>query len=61
MKKLIAVIVLAALLMSGCSALLPMLQQAEEQPTVEDMLAQALTLSDAGNYEEAILLYEAVI
>ena len=61
MKKLIAVIVLAALLMSGCSALLPMQQQAEEQPTVEDMLAQALTLSDAGNYEEAILLYEAVI
>lgn len=64
MKRIIVVTVLLAMLMSGCSMLIPAIQQEKEneaRQSTADMLAQALALSDAGNYEEAILLYEAVI
>lgn len=57
MKKVLLAILIAAFVMSGCSSVL----SAVMQPSVEDMLAEALALSDAGSYEEAILIYDAVI
>ena len=60
MKRILIVAVIMAMLMSGCSVMMSTMEQGATQPTVEEMLAQALQLSNAGNYEEAILLYEAV-
>ena len=51
-----------ALLMSGCSAAIQETEPGAAQPTVEELLADALPeYYNAGNYEEAILLYETVI
>ena len=61
MKRILIVAVIMAMLMSGCSVMMSTMEQGATQPTVEEMLAQALQLSNAGNYEEAILLYEAII
>lgn len=61
MKRILIVAVIMAMLMSGCSVMMSTMEQGVTQPTVEEMLAQALQLSNAGNYEEAILLYEAII
>ena len=61
MKRILIVAVIMAMLMSGCSMMMSTMEQGATQPTVEEMLAQALQLSNAGNYEEAILLYEAII
>ena len=61
MKRILIVAVIMATLMSGCSVMMSTMEQGATQPTVEEMLAQALQLSNAGNYEEAILLYEAII
>ena len=57
MKRILIVAVIMAMLMSGCSVMMSTMEQGATQPTVEEMLAQALQLSNAGNYEEAILLY----
>ena len=61
MKRILIVAVIMAMLMSGCSVMMSTMEQGATQPTVEEMLAQALQLCNAGNYEEAILLYEAII
>lgn len=61
MRRILIAVVITAMLMSGCSAMMSAMGQGEKQPTVEEMLSQALELSNAGNYEEAILLYETVI
>lgn len=50
-----------ALLMSGCIAAVQETEPGAAQPTVEELLADALKYYNAGNYEEAILLYETVI
>ena len=53
--------VIMALLMSGCIAAIQETEPGAAQPTVEELLADALKYYNAGNYEEAILLYETVI
>lgn len=53
--------VIMALLMSGCIAAVQETEPGAAQPTVEELLADALKYYNAGNYEEAILLYETVI
>ena len=57
MRRIWIAVVIVALLMSGCSAVL----SAVMQPSVEELLEQALECYDAGNYEEAILIYTTVI
>ena len=54
MKRILIVAVIMAMLMSGCSVMMSTMEQGATQPTVEEMLAQALQLCNAGNYEEAI-------
>ena len=49
MKRILIVAVIMAMLMSGCSVMMSTMEQGATQPTVEEMLAQALQLSNAGN------------
>ena len=46
--------VIMALLMSGCIAAIQETEPGAAQPTVEELLADALKYYNAGNYEEAI-------
>ena len=61
MRRIVIAAVIMALLMSGCIAAIQETEPGAAQPTVEELLADALKYYNAGNYEEAILLYETVI
>lgn len=61
MRRILIAAVIMALLMSGCIAAIQETEPGAAQPTVEELLADALKYYNAGNYEEAILLYETVI
>ena len=60
-RRILIAAVIMALLMSGCIAAVQETEPGAAQPTVEELLADALKYYNAGNYEEAILLYETVI
>ena len=60
-RRILIAAVIMALLMSGCIAAIQETEPGAAQPTVEELLADALKYYNAGNYEEAILLYETVI
>lgn len=63
MKKTIAILLISLMLFtSGCAVMTAAVPEpTPAPPTVEELLADALKYYNAGNYEEAILLYEAAI
>ena len=63
MKKTIAILLISLMLFtSGCAVMTAAAPEpTPAPPTVEELLADALKYYNAGNYEEAILLYEAAI
>ena len=63
MKKTIAILLIFLMLFtSGCAVMTAAAPEpTPAPPTVEELLADALKYYNAGNYEEAILLYEAAI
>ena len=48
MKRILIVAVIMAMLMSGCSVMMSTMEQGATQPTVEEMLAQALRAKQCG-------------
>lgn len=63
MKKTIAILLISLMLFtSGCAVMTAAAPEpTPAPPTVDELLADALKYYNAGNYEEAILLYEAAI
>ena len=58
MKKVVAVLLLVMFIVSGCQGA-P--DAVEAPPTIEELIADALAHSARGEYQEAILIYEAII
>ena len=63
MKKAVTILLISLMLItSGCAVMTAAAPEpTPAPPTVEELLADALKYYNAGNYEEAILLYEAAI
>lgn len=62
MKKIAILLISLMLFTSGCAVMTAAAPEpTPAPPTVEELLADALKYYNAGNYEEAILLYEAAI
>ena len=63
MKKAVTILLISLMLFtSGCAVMTAAAPEpTPAPPTVEELLADALKYYNAGNYEEAILLYEAAI
>ena len=63
MKKAVMIILIFLMLItSGCAVMTAAAPEpTPAPPTVEELIADALKYYNAGNYEEAILLYEAAI
>ena len=62
MKKIAILLISLMLFTSGCAVMTAAAPEpTPAPPTVEELLADALKYYNAGNYEEAILLYTEVI